>query len=354
MDKERKEQCVYVGTLSRVGLLCLLAATASIQAAGTPQHNPAAHRTQSGVTTAIPTDCSTYTDYRRWFFNSQAWWQDQGEDYFAQEHLHLGTCFPHAETLRGEVPFDVVIKLHNNPGLVTWVRIQIFLHPSDPNYSAIQHGCHGDGLVCYDFNPPYQCPPTTTDCTLTIPLTVNTANFPYDGLHEFRISTNIAKGSSMRQYQTNGWRARLANGKPVKPVNFDPTLESVEGRGWHTGANYTNARLNSFPKAPVSGTWTIGVRLDRGADGTPVTDHEVLIDPDIHAGSRGVSAPITIGQTASTTPYQGTGRFSGTISIDTRTLTNGPHKLLLRAGSTISAPPGTNSGVTVVPFTVQN
>jgi hypothetical protein len=336
-------------------LLCVLAGATQASAARAPQLAREPFAPQTDTMAVDPNDCSTYTDYKRWFFDSQAWWQDKNQDYFMQEHLHLGTCFPHAQTVAGTVPFDAVIKLHNNPGVITWVRVQIYLPSSDPNYGAIKKGCHGDGIVCYDPQPPLRCPANVMDCTFNIHLDVDTTKFPYDGLQEFRLATNMDMGNSTVMYQTNGWRAYLANGKPVKPVGFDSTLESVEGRGWHTGTNYTNARLDNFPKDTlVSGIWTFKVRLDKGADGTPVTEHEILIDPNIHGMSRGVSVPITVKGIAKTAPYLGSGPFSGSVSIDTRQLTNGVHKLMLRAGSQISAPPGTNSGVIVVPFTVQN
>ena len=40
------------------------------------------------------------------------------------------------------------------------------------------------------------------------------------------------------------------------------------------------------------------------------------------------------------------------VSIDTTKLANGPHKLFFRVGAEVTA--GTNSGVIVMPFTVQN
>lgn len=335
-------------------MVTLLAGAAHASAASKPQSASVPSAPLADPVAVDPTNCSSYTDYPRWFFDSQAWWKDKNEGYFDQEHLMLATCFPHAQTVKGIVPFDLVIKLHNNPGKITWVRAQIYLSSSDPNYSAIKNGCHGDGIVCYDPQPPLSCPPTVTDCTFNIHLEVDTTKFPYDGLQEFRIATNMDMGNSMRLYQTNGWRAYLANGKPVKPVGFDSTLLSVEGRGWHTGTNYINARLDSFPQSPVSGTWKFKVRLDKGAGGTPVTEHEILIDPSTHEGNRGIAVPITVNGVAKVTPYLGSGRYTGSVSIDTCKLTNGTHRLFLRAGSTISSPPGTDSGVIVVPFTVQN
>ena len=94
--------------------------------------------------------------------------------------------------------------------------------------------------------------------------------------------------------------------------------------------------------------------MNKGADGAKETEHEVLIDPDIHAGNRGASVSITIGGTTTATPFRGSGPYSGSVSIDTTKLPDDVHKLFLRAGAAIRRPAGTNSGVIVVPFTVDN
>jgi hypothetical protein len=288
------------------------------------------------LTVSDPTNCSLYTDYRRWFLESQAWWQDPGVGYFDQRHIHLGTCFPHGETVSGTIPFDLVIKMHNNPAPLTHVRVQIF-----QTKKAGAPTCHGDGLVCYDFNPPLVCQAPYTDCTYYVHIDVPSQWIAYDGLQEFRFSAFATLGGK-QMYQSTGWRAALSNGNPVQAYD---TRWFVEGRGWHTDTEYTNARLdgsNPFPKTPVSGTWSFAVKLDRGTSGSaPATEHEVLLDPNIHNGSRGIVIR----------PQQA-GPYSGSISIDTRQLGNGPHKLFLRTGAQVTT--GTNSGVLVIPFTVQN
>ena len=58
-----------------------------------------------------PPDCSGYPEARV-FLESQAWWWlsnktdrvQTGDDF---GHVHIGTCFPHAQTISGDVEFDV-------------------------------------------------------------------------------------------------------------------------------------------------------------------------------------------------------------------------------------------------------
>ena len=40
-------------------------------------------------------------------------------------HIHVGTCFPHAQKIAGVVRFDVRVIMHNNPGTLTHVNIGI-------------------------------------------------------------------------------------------------------------------------------------------------------------------------------------------------------------------------------------
>src|SRR5215210_8747802 len=68
--------------------------------------------------THAPGTCDGYPQPRV-FLESQAWWQTApsafGSDF---GHVHAGTCFPYLQSISGVVPFDVVTKLHDNPGLL--------------------------------------------------------------------------------------------------------------------------------------------------------------------------------------------------------------------------------------------
>ena len=74
-----------------------------------------------------------------------------------------------------------------------------------------------------------------------------------------------------------------------------------------------------------------------------MTHHSVRIDPDFHAQPPVPGALLV----------DGAGGWAGSAAIDTTLLTNGRHRLVLRADC--DDPRGsTNSGVLVVTFTVAN
>jgi len=53
-------------------------------------------------------------------------------------------------------------------------------------------------------------------------------------------------------------------------------------------------------------------------------------------------------------PICGTGGYKGTVSIDTTKLTNGWHRLFLKADAASSSLGSTNSGVLAILFEVKN
>ena len=84
-----------------------------------------------------------------------------------------------------------------------------------------------------------------------------------------------------------------------------------------------------------------------GADGFPITSHSVHIDPMFHDGNAGIVVK------------KGPRSYDGSITINTRMLTNGPHRLVVISHARRIRPndgvlDGTNSGVLSVPFFVQN
>lgn len=294
-----------------------------------------------------PTNCSLYSGAPRWFLESQAWWRDPGEEYLEQGHIHLGTCFPHMETISGTITFDVIIKVHKFEHPLTELRVQIF-------EEGVAQGCTGGvATTCYTFPTPPVC--STEDCVYRVRLDVPTTGATYNGIREFRFSVFADMPGGKQLYQSTGWRARLNN--PGKIVQDYDTRDMIEARGWHTNTKYTNARFynsgdanNPNPlKNPVSGLWKVKARFFPGSDSAAVTEYEIRVDPNIHAGAP--DYVIDVGSDPS---------GDLTVTIDTRKLANGAHKLFLRAGAkvwTTASPPvliGTNSGVLVIPFKVQN
>jgi hypothetical protein len=81
--------------------------------------------------------------------------------------------------------------------------------------------------------------------------------------------------------------------------------------------------------------------MTAGAGGASVTFHAMYIDPNFHAGSEGIVVK------------QGPGKWDGEVpAINTLILPDGLHRLVLRADATVSS--GTNSGLLVIPFVVDN
>jgi hypothetical protein len=91
----------------------------------------------------------------------------------------------------------------------------------------------------------------------------------------------------------------------------------------------------------VSGVWKFNVDLKPGAGGIPVTSHTVAVDPNHHQGQPGWVVK------------SGGGEYVGSVSIDTRQLANGSHRLMLKADAAASSG-STNSGILVLFFNVQN
>src|SRR5439155_24522969 len=120
------------------------------------------------------------------------------------------------------------------------------------------------------------------------------------------------------------------------------------GKGWYSPVNgvtvgYCEADLTDpLPKTPISGTWTPHVRIQNHDASLPVTGHFVALDPDFHM------EPPMLG----TVLEQRTGTFEGPLAIDTTKLSNGTHRLLMRADC--NAGNSINSGVGVVFFMVTN
>jgi hypothetical protein len=177
-------------------------------------------------------------------------------------------------------------------------------------------------------------------CTFWFHASIDTTKATSDGRKELRIHAHVKEPDGKEMLVTNGWQLYLANGD--RPVSDYRSADVTTARGWYTDVGYTNATLKSdLPLAPVSGVWSFKVSLQPGSGGIPVTHHVVLLDANFHAGIPG------------TVLKEGASAWSGTITLDTRTLVNGPHKLILRADANASAG-STNSGVLVIPFTVQN
>lgn len=263
------------------------------------------------------------------FMEAQGWWKGTtgiGANEPFGSHVHVGTCFPWGVPVSGTVELDVRILLHDNPGQLYRIRPQIWYD--------------GGNVVLNEVY--YRTTFPTGDGEVWQHISLDTTRVPFDGLQELRLFTEVRQPDGKVQYVSTGWALDIRNGKPVN--HYKPDAQAprfTEGRGWYTGANYTNSRFEDPAfQTPVSGLWTPDLKMTAGSGGVSVTSHAVYIDPDFHNGSSGI------------TVKSGLGKWDGDVAIDTTTLTNGPHKLVLRADAAIST--GTNSGLLVIPFVVEN
>jgi hypothetical protein len=271
-------------------------------------------------------NCTGYAEPRV-ALETQAWWTKPGNAIEGMsQHIHLSTCFPLDQTLSGIVPFDIHVQLHDNPDVLNQVVVYVFGN----NVSVPQTAA----------TPSYACP--TVQCDLWYHIDYDTTKVAADGSLEFRFQARTMAANGSLGYTSTGWQARLANGggRPVQTYRA-PTF--IEARGWYTTAEYQNVRLTSpLPSGPVSGLWTFGVKLAPGSGGKPTTHVLVSLDPHFHA------VPVDRGRVV----FEQNGPYTGSITIDTRTLSNGVHRLFMRTDSTIAT--GTDSGILAYNFRVDN
>ncbi|TLZ64910.1 MAG: hypothetical protein E6K13_00820 [Methanobacteriota archaeon] len=269
--------------------------------------------------TPDPFTCVGYPE-PRWYLGSQGWWRQNlpGE---APEgrHVHAETCFPLHQVVSGILHLDVVVKLHNQPGKVSMVRIQAF-----NVYTLIQPVS-------------LECP--TNDCTFIVPMDVDTTKIP-NGNREFRITANIRAGDATfgeRFYQTTRWHAVIDNSGSGGSSGKESRSRSPGAAGWYQGLSYANLYCGpddgfKLISKPVAGVVTITCRFTRSTA-------FATIDPDFHHGSSGT---VLLNARAGT----------WTITIDSTTLTNGPHRLFLSTSASNGS--GTLTGALVLTFNVQN
>lgn len=317
--------------LFAVGLLGgLLAPVAPVQAVGDP------------------TACTGYAQPRV-FLEAQDWWQPtvSGTEDFG--HVHMGICFPLNQPVAGNVGFDFVVQLHENPGLLKNVRIHL-LDGNGANHQAVS--------VAVGQTAAQHCPNTPDQCTWVIPVTLNTTVAGTDGYLNFRPAAIVMHpgDGGTKQFAGAAWPLRVANGKTVKS-----SISSlrVAGSSWYQGALYEEAEFLSPLPATVSGVWSPSVWMHPGAGGVAVKHSFASIDPAFHA------VPANPGRVL----LDRVGAYKGPVTIDTRLLANGPHKLFLRADAPCDGTTGSNCGlkpeggsnnvsthssVQVVTFTVAN
>lgn len=304
---------------------------------------------------APPADSTVYAETRQ-FVDTQSWWVpdvDQPNNATTNHgHVHLGACIPERETISsGNLTVNVRVILHDNPGKANYVSM-VFI---TANSETVAQKCYLRASAA-DFT----CPgPSSTGggdfvcngtCERWLTFSRPISAFKNSGLQEIHLRAFVPEPDSKEMRASVNWQTDIRNGKSQSNTSRYPFLR---GKGWYTHAGYCEASVRSvpIPDTPVSGIWKPVVGLTTHPnDSLPATHSFISIDPDFHAmpANRGTVLWDAAG------PY-GTEPFGAApISIDTRTLSNGVHKLHLRTSCRDDTLHSTNSGVTVIPFTVVN
>ena len=188
---------------------------------------------------------------------SHSWWQEKGEPPPGR-HIHLGTCFPLHQALTGSsLTLDITVELHNDPGLIKWIR-----------------GAIGSDVVAGPYMVNWRC---ATICTKTFRMTIPFGG--YTGWREFRLSANSSSNVfGDRQYQTTRWPARIGSSTSGTP-------RSGSG-GWYHGA-YQNAYIDEacarrLEQGPIPSS---GLACRAKGDRNRLI---VAVDADSHASDPGI------------------------------------------------------------------
>ena len=284
---------------------------------------------------AADPECSVYSQPRI-FLEAQSWWlQTSGATGTDFGHVHVGTCFPYLQDVSDSVPFDIHVKLHNNPGRLHQVDVQAF------------NDAYGVKLLI-STDPGFTCP--TGDCTLTFHLDAPTTSLAVDGLTEFRVRATVRTPDGHDFLATDGWLAYVRNGTTSGDThylapNITRRAAGTACRAPTASATRTPVCGRRVPTAPLSGTWSPEVETLPGAGpSSPLTHTLVTIDPAFH------DMPPDRGKVQLDQP----GAFRGPIAIDTTQLANGPHKLVVVSSAGHPDSGSTQSGVLAIPFTVDN
>lgn len=317
---------------------------------------PSAARAAAGPCIgAPPADGTIYAETRQ-FVDSQSWWMpdvDQANNSITNNgHVHLGACIPERETISsGNVTVNVRVILHDNPGTANYVSMvfittdsetvvqKCYLRATASDFTCPGPSSSGDGdFVC------------AGTCERWLTFSRPITDFNRSGLQEIHLRAFVPEPDGNEMRTSLNWQTDIQNGRSQSDVSRYPFLR---GKGWYTHAGYCEASVRSvpLPDAPVSGIWTPEVGLTTHPNASlPATHSFISIDPDFHAmpANRGTVLWDSAG------PYGPEPFGSAPISIDTRTLANGVHKLHLRTSCRDNKLGSTNSGVTVIPFTVAN
>ena len=292
-----------------------------------------------------PENCGDYSEPRI-PLESQTWWwrrlpSQTGTDF---GHVHVFTCFPSQERVAGILEFDVRVILHENPSVLERLHIQGW---PDADVDNSGTGCEyiSGNLWCAD-EVSLVC--KTDHCVWWFKAQIDTNRFESDGLKELRIRAKANTPDGLSMSNSTSWFINVQNGKgnEVNSSYHDGRL--LASRGWYDCHGYSVAEIHvdGAPPNPVPPSWEVRVVAEPGTTEScdhvdEVAYHLVAVDPDFHSDDPGLVL------------REGEGELDDTVTIDTTELSNGWHKLVLRADAD-TEDSSTNSAVQVVWFNVQN
>jgi hypothetical protein len=260
-------------------------------------------------------------------FDAQVWWTPtEGPQAGIMTHVHMAGALPIFQVVRGTLPIAMQFKLHHADGVIN--RFEGPFGDLKPMF--VGKGEHLiEGLWVR----------TEYDSTREL----------YDGKRIFRFETNFQDAdptSTMPNRKvrlTSLWT--LANGKEVKDqgmglmVEAWPAPDSTEGRG------YSNVTVHQdsvpLPGVAVPALWTVRFKVHTASQGQ-TRRGSVHLDPDVHAGNMGVALFDKFGLSDTW----------NSLTIDTRTLTPGAHKLMFGGSDEGLFPTGILESKLVLPFGV--
>ena len=266
--------------------------------------------------------CAGYPEPRV-FLESQAHWSPI-PNLGTLGHVHVGTCFPLAQTVSGIVQFDIRVVLFENKGTLTRVKMQ------------------DDASNEHVLLTPNITPPDGGERIFWFKVSVDTRNMA-DGVRQFRWYADVLHTNGNTQTARSSWPLDVENGKADAGV----TGSALEVRflNWYRVASparnwgYIGPTVTGMPLSPVSGSFDIDVNcsLNGDADSPDITGSIVHIDPNFHQGSDG--RIIYNGQP-----------LSGRLTVNTAGLAPGLHKLSIRCQQLDGEE--RHEGIGVLPFTV--
>jgi hypothetical protein len=283
----------------------------------------------TAVIPAAPAGASGSCEGSRVFVESQAWWAPNpgttGGNNFG--HVHLGACIPERDTISGPITIPVRVILHHNPGYLRDI--------------SVVHKTTNSEVTVAKLVPSVRRCPVDQTCEINMTATIDPMKFDRRGLQEIRFRAFVDEPDGKQMHTSLNFQSYIENGKTLSNVTRQPYLRS---KGWYTGFGYCEPDFLSVPvpDGPVSGRWSFAVKqVDHGSEDVDPTYHSVRLDSNAHANLPG------------TVLNEGPGPLPATtLTIDTTTLANGPHRLVQRvdcaSGNQVT------SGVQVITFDVAN